>query len=141
MQYSQDGYTYIVYVERDEPIMATLTDFCRKHQIENGQISGIGAVKEIELGAFNVPAKQYIRRELPEVYELVNFEGNVILKDEDPFIHAHVVLGNHEMHLTGGHLFEARVAAVGEFIVQKIHSHRQRNLDPKIGLATMCLFE
>lgn len=139
MQITHSGGTYIIHVEQNELIMETLTAFCRDHQIVNGQVSGIGAIREIELGAFDVPTKKYVRQKLSAVHELVNLEGNIILKDGEPFIHAHVVLGNHQLKLSGGHLFEARVAAVGEFIVRKIDTTGERKMNPEIGLATMYL--
>jgi predicted DNA-binding protein with PD1-like motif len=37
----------------------------------------------------------------------------------------------------GGHLFEAKVAAVGEFILRKINTEGVREFDPNIGLACM----
>ena len=52
MQYEKDCDTYIIYLEQGESIMAILTQFCKDHQIINGQISGIGAIKEIELGSY-----------------------------------------------------------------------------------------
>ena len=60
MQYKQDGDTYIIYVEQDEEIMATLTQFCQDRNIVNGQLSGIGAIKNIELGAYDLANKKYI---------------------------------------------------------------------------------
>ena len=51
MQYKQDGDTYIIYIQQNEQVMATLTQFCIDNEIQNGQISGIGAIKDIELGA------------------------------------------------------------------------------------------
>ena len=52
MQYKQDGDTYIIYIQQNEQVMATLTQFCIDNEIQNGQISGIGAIKDIELGAY-----------------------------------------------------------------------------------------
>ena len=60
MQYKQDGDTYIIYVEQDEEIMVTLTQFCQDRNIVNGQLSGIGAIKDIELGAYDLANKKYI---------------------------------------------------------------------------------
>ena len=54
MQYKQDGDTYIIYVEQNEPIMETLTQFCKDHNIMNAQVSGIGAIKDIELGVYDL---------------------------------------------------------------------------------------
>ena len=49
MQFEQDNDTYIIYLEKDERIMNGLTQFCKDHKISNGNISGIGAIKKIEL--------------------------------------------------------------------------------------------
>ena len=66
MQYEKDGDTYIIYLEQGESIMASLTQFCKDHQIINGQISGIGAIKEIELGAYDLKNQEYIIHKLDD---------------------------------------------------------------------------
>ena len=45
--------TYFIFLEKDEPVIKALTEFCKKNGIQNGEISGIGAVKNIEIGAFD----------------------------------------------------------------------------------------
>lgn len=141
MQFIQDGDTYIIHVQQNEPIMATLTQFCKDHNIQNGQISGIGAIKAIELGAYDLNNKEYIKQNFEDIWELTSYQANIILKDEEPFIHAHINISDHEMVVKGGHLFEAEVAAVGEFVLRKINTNGRRELDDHIGLATMCLID
>ncbi len=141
MQYKQDGNTYIIYVQQNEKIMDTLTQFCKDHDIQNGQISGLGAIKNIEMGAYDIKKKEYIVHQLNEVWELTSYQANVLLKDGEPFIHAHINISDHDLTVKGGHLFEADVAAVGEFILRKIETDGKRELDPKIGLATMCFID
>jgi predicted DNA-binding protein with PD1-like motif len=141
MQYKQDGNTYIIYVQQNEKIMDTLTQFCKDNNIQNGQISGIGAIKNIEIGAYDVEKKEYTVHQLNEVWELTSYQANVLLKDGEPFIHAHINISDHDVTVKGGHLFEADVAAVGEFILRKIETDGKRELDPNIGLATMCFLD
>ncbi|NOZ03446.1 MAG: DUF296 domain-containing protein [FCB group bacterium] len=139
MQYKQFDSTFYIYVEQNEPVMATLIKFCQDHGIQNGQLSGIGAVKEIEIGAYDVESQTYVKKTIPGTRELVSFQGNIALKDGIPFIHAHITISNHDLELMGGHLFEMSVAAVGEFVLHKLEGDAWRELDPKIGLATWCL--
>ena len=139
MQYEKDGDTYIIYLEQGESIMATLTEFCIDHQIKNGQISGIGAIKEIELGSYDLKNQKYITHKLDETWELTSYQANIQLKDEEPFIHAHINISDHDLTVKGGHLFEAKVAVVGEFILTNINSSGKRLLNPNIGLACMNL--
>ena len=37
MQFKQDGNTFIIYIEQNEPIMETLTQFCKSKDIVNAQ--------------------------------------------------------------------------------------------------------
>ena len=96
---------------------------------------------ESEIGAYDTVGKEYIRKQFPDVLELVSFEGNVTLKDGEPFVHAHVVFSNHEMNTLGGHLFEMSVAAVGEFFLRKFENNAYRKLDEDVGLPCICLEE
>ena len=134
MQYKQDGDTYIIYVEKDEAIMETLTKFCKDHNVDNGQLSGIGAIKEIDFGAYDLENKEYIRYQYDNLWELTSYQENVLLKDSEPFIHAHITVSDHNLDVRGGHLFEAKVGAVGEFVLRKIDTDGKREHDPNIGL-------
>ncbi|HCI15884.1 MAG: DNA-binding protein [Candidatus Marinimicrobia bacterium] len=137
MQYKQDGDTYIIYVQQDEKIMETLTQFCQDHGIVNGQLSGIGAIKDIDLGAYDLNNKKYVRETFDDIWELTSYQGNILLKDDAPFIHAHITIASHSLDVKGGHLFEAKVGAVGEFILRKIDTDGKREYDPNIGLFCM----
>ena len=137
MQFKQDGNTFIIYIEQDESIMETLTQFCKSKDIVNAQISGIGAIKEIDLGAYDLTNKEYVRQFFNNLWELTSFQGNVILKDNEPFIHAHITMSDHNLDVKGGHLFEAKVGAVGEFILRKIETDGKREYDANIGLFCM----
>ena len=119
--------------------MNGLTQFCKDHKISNGKISGIGAIKKIELGAYDLNNKKYITQNFNDIWELTSFQGNIQLKDDVPFIHAHINISNHDLNPKGGHLFEATVAAVGEFVLNKINTSGKRVLNPDIGLACMIL--
>ena len=139
MKVEHSGQNFLVYIQIDEPVMETLTSVCKNNGIMNGQISGIGAVKEIEIGAYDLDSKSYLRKQYPDNHELISFQGNITLKDGNPFIHAHITIGNHDLHTRGGHLFEMKVAVVGEFIIRNIESNVHREFDKNIGLAVWCL--
>lgn len=135
MQSKQVDKTYFIFLEKDEPVMKTLTEFCRKNGIQNGEISGIGAVKNIEIGAFDPGSKSYIHKIFDKTHELISCMGNVTLKDEEPFIHAHITFGDHDMNVKGGHVFAMTVAVVGEFYIRNFDGSIHRELNGDIGLA------
>ena len=139
MQFQKVGKDYLINIDKDEKVVKTLTRFCRENGIKNGKLSGIGAVKKTEIGAYDLSKKVYIKREYSEILELLSLEGNVALKDGEPFIHAHVVLSDHKMQTLGGHLLETTVGVAGEFFLTKFDGNAYRELKPDIGLACMCL--
>ena len=139
MQYKQVGKDHFIYIEKNEKVMDTLTRFCIDKGISNAKVSGIGAVKETEIGAYDTIKKEYIRKEYSDILELVSFEGNITLKDGSPFPHAHVVLSDHNMSTAGGHLFETTVAAVGEFFLMEFDNDAYRELNEDVGLPCICL--
>ena len=139
MQYEKNKQDYFIYIEKDEKVMHSLTKFCLNNNIQNGKISGIGAVKMTEIGAYDIVKKEYLKKEYSDVFELVSLEGNVTLKENQPFVHAHVVLSNHNMVTVGGHLFESTIAAVGEFFLRKFEGSAFRKLNREIGLPCIYL--
>lgn len=139
MQFQKVGKDYLINIDKDEKVVETLTRFCKENGIKNAKLSGIGAVKNTEIGAYDLPNKEYIKREYSEILELLSLEGNVALKDGEPFIHAHVVLSDHKMQTLGGHLFETTVGVAGEFFLTQFDGNAYRELKPDIGLACMCL--
>lgn len=141
MQFKQHDNTYIVYLERGDSVVEELTGFCKKHHILNGHIYGIGAVNNIELGAYNTTTGEYIKKTFNKDHELITYQGNIMLLDDEPFIHAHITIGNHNMEIFGGHLFKANIAVVGEFIINKIDGKSKRTFNDDIGLATWNLEE
>ena len=138
MQFEKTPDGFFVYIEKEERIMEKITQLCIANNISNAQLSGIGAVRDIEIGAFDTVKKEYIRKNFNSVMELVSYQGNITIKDDEPFAHAHVTLADHEMNTKGGHLFEATVAAVGEFFIRTIPGDVARKLNHDVGLP--CIF-
>ena len=139
MQYQKVNKDYFIYIEKNELVMKTITKFCISEGIKNAKVSGIGAVKNTEIGAYDILNKEYIRKQYPRTLELVSFEGNVTLKEEQPFVHSHVVLSNHDMKTIGGHLFETTISAVGEFFLKSFDGNGFRKLNEDVGLPCICL--
>ncbi len=136
MQSKKVGDRYFVYVQKDESVNETLTAFCHEKGINNGLVFGIGALKNIELGAYDPETRHYTRKKFGGNWELIACQGNITVLDGKPFIHAHVTIGDHDFNLKGGHLFGAEVAVVGEFVILPLEGDAKREADPDIGLAT-----
>lgn len=139
MNVSQHGNSYYVQVTKGERVIASLTAFAKEHGLGAGTISGIGALTDVELGFYELGTKTYHRETFSDAFELLNLTGNISVVDGEPFVHAHVTLGDAEYRARGGHLFEAEVEVTGEFVVTPLEGTVQRDMDEQIGLKLWCL--
>jgi predicted DNA-binding protein with PD1-like motif len=139
MKTNKQGSAYYVQVQRGEQVIASLTAFAKEHGLGAGSVVGIGAVTKVELGYYELPTRTYHRKTFSEEYELVNLTGNFSLVDGEPFVHAHVTIGDAEYRAHCGHLFEAEVAVTGEFVVTPLEGAVNREQDDSVGLKLWCM--
>jgi len=139
VQSQQNGTIHHLYLEMGNEVVTSLTCYCQAQGVQNARISGIGALREIELGIYQPETKSYHRKVFSDTRELLACQGNVTLKDGQPFPHIHIILGDYDFNTLGGHLFKAQVAVVGEFILEELASRVHREMDSEVGFPTWCL--
>ncbi|RLF81506.1 DNA-binding protein [Thermococci archaeon] len=118
MRFSK-GRTFLFRIPKGKEFLNSVTEFAKKHNILIGTISAIGTLKNPKIGYFEEEKKQYKVIELEGTYELISAMGNISLKDNEPFAHIHVSLGDEEGKMFGGHLVEGEVF-VAEVVVQEL---------------------
>jgi len=124
----------VIRLDRGESVIDTLSRGLREAQIFSGMLMGIGALKNIELGFFDLLKKEYNKIYLKGIYELLSFTGNITCVENNPFIHAHAVLGSPHYQTVGGHFFNAEVAVTMEVFIFPLSPHITRTKDPFTGL-------
>ena len=134
MRAAQLGDAWLVRLETGEEITATLISFAARHGIEAASVEGIGSVFDAVLGYFNRDTKAYTRRSLSGDLEILSLLGNLGLKEEKPFGHLHVVLGDAQFGAYAGHLFEGKTAATCELVIRPLKGRFRRVLDETTGL-------
>lgn len=125
---------YIVVLERGENVIKTLSNFAVSHNIGYASLSGVGALKNIQLGYFNLEKKEYQRCFFPAEYELLNLTGNISWASDAPLVHCHVTIADPEFFVRGGHLFEADVGVTLELFVTVLENRISRKKDDFTGL-------
>jgi predicted DNA-binding protein with PD1-like motif len=128
--------TYALIFDTGDPVMKSLQDFARSHQLAGSHFTAIGAFREATLGYFDWEKKDYQRIPIKEQVEVLSLIGDVA-RDErgEPKLHAHVVVGKANGMAYGGHLLEAIVRPTLELILVESPRHLQRRHDPETGLA------
>lgn len=129
---------WLVVLDKDQKLLETLTKIVTQEKIKGGHLTAIGALKDTELGFYELHKKDYIRKTFDKGdFELVSLIGNISLKDGAPYVHAHAALGKEDFSIFGGHLFEAKVAVTAEIYIAEFGALPEREVDPDVGLATL----
>ncbi|NQY99806.1 MAG: DNA-binding protein [Bdellovibrionales bacterium] len=140
MQYFRDGSSYFIRIDKDEDLFKSLESFAEAEELKCGHLSGIGALKDCELGFYHLHEKTYDRKMFKDEAELLSLDGNLSIFDGKPFFHIHTVLGGPDFSCFGGHLFSAKVAVTCEvnFRPLDIEMERQPNSDIGLNLLHFC---
>jgi len=99
-------------------LLEELTQLCVKENITLGRVQAIGAVQKASIGFFDQKEREYRFRTLDRPLEITNLLGNISLKDNKPFVHAHITLADEEGNAIGGHLTSGAIVFACEFILE-----------------------
>ncbi|TYC03118.1 MAG: DNA-binding protein [Kosmotoga sp.] len=85
-------------------------------------ISGVGMLKKVTIGWFNIDTSGYEHSTYAEPHEVLSLSGNISLKDGKPFAHIHASLAGRDNRVIGGHLFSGTVCNTIELFILKSKS-------------------
>ncbi len=139
MKFQIDQDDIYVTMTPGDLVMESLTDVAKKLNITSGWISGIGAIEEVTVGMYHINTKVYDKKQFNDEYELLSLQGNISLKDGTPFVHAHITFSDSKYNAYGGHLFETKIYAAGEFVICKSEGKIKRKMNNFVGLPLWCL--
>jgi predicted DNA-binding protein with PD1-like motif len=131
--------TFALVFEKNEELKQPLMEFANANRLSAGQLSAIGAFSEVTLGYFDRQSKTYRQIPLKEQVEVLSFAGNIALKDGQPKLHAHMVVGRSDGTAYGGHFLGGRVWPTLEMILSETPQHLRRRQDDETGLALIDL--
>jgi hypothetical protein len=117
-----------------EEINKGIKEACKKHDLKSAVvISGIGQLKDVELGYFKKKGNYY-----PQTFEkpteLISLTGNICRQEGELILHIHTALGTEEKKLIGGHLIKGIVNVTAEIVLLKSGIDISRKLDEDTGL-------
>ncbi|MFX0016317.1 MAG: PPC domain-containing DNA-binding protein [Promethearchaeota archaeon] len=98
---------YLLRLFRGEDILESLQKFCKRNKISSGQIHGIGAVSEANIGFFD--GEEYQKMNFSENLELLSLNGNIA---QNQIVHIHGVFGQQDGSCIGGHIFQGCIVSV-----------------------------
>jgi predicted DNA-binding protein with PD1-like motif len=125
---------YLVRFEVGEKLPHALAEFCRKQDIPAATAEGLGAIRDVVLGYYDIEARAYRRTQLPGSWELLSLFADIATWRDDPFPHTHVVVSGPDCVARGGHLFEGTVSVTAEIRIWTIDRPVRRKMNEEVGL-------
>lgn len=139
-QISETPKTFVIVLDTGDEVLSSLKTFAQREHLASGSFKAIGALSSVELGWFNWETKKYQTAvNLEEQIELLSLIGDIALKDEEPQVHAHLVIGRQDGTAHGGHLLRAIVRPTCEIVVTENPLHLQKQFDASSGLVLIRL--
>jgi uncharacterized protein len=134
--HEQDGQrTFALVFDKGDEVVEGLTNFARDGGLGAASLTAVGAFGEATLGYFDRDRIEYLKIPLEEQVEVLSLLGDIALKDGEPQVHAHVVLGRSDGTTRGGHLLGAHVWPTLEVVLVESPDHLQKKTDEETGLA------
>ncbi|MHA1615925.1 MAG: PPC domain-containing DNA-binding protein [Candidatus Njordarchaeales archaeon] len=133
MKVYPSGDIYILVLEPGDEIIESIKKFAKENDF-HGYFFGIGAVRNPEIGYFDLEKKEYVIKSLEGEFEVTSLIGNVSRdKNGEVIVHAHITIGDKEYRVFGGHLIKAVVSVTLELFCG-ITRRIMRKRDEKTGL-------
>jgi len=131
---SKLGRIVFAQLSEDEDLLETITLAAEKSHITAGFFILIGTLKKANLGFYRQGKYKTIKIDVP--LEIVSCMGNVSVKENKPFVHAHVSVSNEKGEVMGGHLMSGcPIAAAGELVlIEATNAQLFRKLNEKTQL-------
>ena len=118
----------------DEDVNEQLKKACRRHEVVTAVvISGIGQLKNVELGYFKKKGN-YASDNFKKPLEILSLSGNISRQEDDYNFHLHAVLSDEKKNAIGGHFIEGKISITGEIVILKTDLFFHRKFNEKTGL-------
>ena len=135
-QVSENPTTFVLVFETGDELATGLSEFAKERGLSGATFTAIGGLSSARLAWFNWESKSYEPSvTLDEQVELLSFIGNIALKDGEPVVHAHAVVGKKDGTAHGGHLLKARIRPTCELVLTVSTMPLHKFVDPESGLA------
>jgi len=112
-----------------------LTQIAYRENIRCGRIHGLGATTFARVAFYDQNTNRYNPLEFTGGMEILGLFGNFSVRNGKPFVHAHIVLGDAEGKVFGGHLLPGTKLFACELFIEEYEGEPLvREFDERTGL-------
>lgn len=120
MQWKKNGDVILVTMVPGDKLKESILQAAKEAGIVAAEVSGLGAVRKVDLGLAKADFSGYNITHFEEAWELVSLTGNISTLEGESFLHAHAALGGVGGEMKGGHLVEAEIAVTAEIFLHPL---------------------
>jgi predicted DNA-binding protein with PD1-like motif len=127
--------TFVLVLATGDEAISAVSSFAADNHLGASHFTAIGAFARVVVAYFDWQTKQYRRVSIAEQVEILSLIGDITIEHGEPAVHAHVVVGESDATVSGGHLVEGVVRPTLEIVLTETPAYLRRRLDPESGLA------
>ena len=130
------GRGFVGRLETGSDLVAEIERFCREQGVVAAQVTVIGALRRAAYAYYEQDDHRYLELSSETHHEIVGFTGNISLRDDKPFLHAHATFADAAGATVGGHLLRGCEVFAAEVMIREITGvSLVRMPDEETGLA------
>jgi predicted DNA-binding protein with PD1-like motif len=122
-------------MEPGEDVLGSIEEVARKHGVQSGQLSLIGAISQAKLGYYHRESAKYRDFTVDEDVEVVSCIGDISTHEGNLVVHAHMIVADEKGKCWGGHLLPGCTVSVTiELVIIETEIELIRKRDDMTGL-------
>jgi uncharacterized protein len=114
------GRGFVGRLETGTDLIEEIERFCLEHSVVTAQVTVIGALRRAHFAYYEQDDHRYRELSSETHHEIVGFTGNVSLRDDRPFLHAHGTFADVSGACVGGHLLRGCEVFAAEVMIREI---------------------
>jgi len=114
------GRVWVGRLETGDDLVEEIERVCAEHDVRAAWVSAIGAVKHASFAYYEQQEHRYLELASSEHHEIIGFVGNISMRDDRPFLHAHATFASRSGAAVGGHLVSGCEVFVAEVTIREM---------------------
>lgn len=131
--------SFVLVFQPGDAAVDEIMAFARSERVRAARLTAIGGFSRATLGYFDRNALAYEHVPIEDQVEVLSLLGDITVKDGEPLLHAHAVVGRRDGSTAGGHLIAGTVWPTLEVFVDVYPAEIVKKQRPELGIATMDL--
>ena len=133
---AKHGRLWIGRLETGDDLVEEIERFCAEKGVRAAWVNAIGAVRHAAFAYYDQKDRRYVELESNEHHEITGFLGNISMRDDRQFLHAHGTFATRSGEAVGGHLIPGCEVFVAEVTIREMTGvELTRTPDEVTGLA------